>query len=244
MKKRASKWKIFIACFLVFPMFFNVHNVSASNQIVIYKENIELQVGEIIKLKVQNTKKGIQWKSGNEKVVKVSKNGKVSAVGQGSTYVIAKSQKKEMRTEIIVKRREILSEQGKGMDFSDVRFYSEAFRLENVPEEGDEEIRLRVSNVWEDRSLDVGDGIELYVFNEEAGIYEFIMNYGEDYIYSINPKTVQSENIHLIEPLEKGKSYRIIKHIMDGNNISLKLYVNFSIGKMKEDFRMDCGLCV
>lgn len=244
MKKKASKWKVFIACFLVLPMFFNIQNVSASNQIVIYKENIELQVGETIKLKVKNTKKGIQWKSGNEEVVKVSKNGKVSAVGQGITYVTAKSQKKEMRTEIIVKRKEILPEYGKGMDFSDVKFYSEVFRLEDIPEDGDKEIHLRISNTWEDRSLDVGDGIELYAFNEEAGIYESIMNYGEDCTYSIDPKTVQSENIHLIEPLEKGKSYRIIKHVINENNLSLKLYVDFSIGEIEEDFRMDCGLCV
>ncbi len=244
MKKRVIKWKVFITYFLVLPMFFNVPNVSASNQIVVYKENIELQVGETIKLKLQNTKKGIQWKSENEKVVKVSKNGKVSAVGQGITYVIAKNQKKERRTMVIVKKKEILPEQEKGINFSDIKFYSETFCLENVPEEGDEEICFKISNAWEDRSLDVADGIELYVFNEEVGIYEFIMNYGEDIICILDPKMVRSENIHLKEPLEKGKNYRIIKHIMDENNISLKLYIDFSIGEMKEDFCMDCGICI
>lgn len=176
--------------FLVLSMFFNVPNVSASNQIVVYKEKIELQVGETIKLKLQNTKKGIQWKSENEKVVKVSKNGKVFAVGQGITYVIAKNQKKERRTMVIVKKKEILPEQEKGINFSDIKFYSETFCLENVPEEGDEEICFKISNAWEDRSLDVADGIELYVFNEEVGIYEFIMNYGEDIICILDPKMV------------------------------------------------------
>ncbi len=244
MKKRVTKWKVFITYFLALSMFLNVSNVSASNQIVIYKENIELQVGETIKLKLKNTKKGIQWKSENKKVVKVSKNGKVSAVGQGITYVIAKNQKKERRTMIIVKKKEILPEQGKGINFSDIKFYSEAFRLENVPEEGDEEICFKTSNAWEDRSLGIGDGMELYVFNEKVGIYEFIINYGEDVICILDPKMVHSENIHLIEPLEKGKNYRIIKHIMDGNNVSLKLYIDFSIGETKEDFYMDCGICV
>lgn len=65
------------------------------------------------------------------------------------------------------------------------------------------------TNAWENRFLDVADSIELYVFNEEVGIYEFIINYGENYIYSFSPKTVWSENIHLIESLEKERTIKL-----------------------------------
>lgn len=64
-------------------------NNNNSVGISISQTSANLYIGGILKLKINGTNSYVKWKSENKEVLTVSKKGKVTAVGQGVTNVIA-----------------------------------------------------------------------------------------------------------------------------------------------------------
>lgn len=62
-----------------------------------------LYVGKISQLKVVNWKKAVKWSSSNNKVVKVSSKGKITAVKTGTATVKARIAKKTLTCKVTVK---------------------------------------------------------------------------------------------------------------------------------------------
>ena len=64
-----------------------------------------LYVGKTSQLKVVNWKKAVKWSSSNNKVVKVSSKGKITAVKTGTATVKARIAKKTLTCKVTVKSR-------------------------------------------------------------------------------------------------------------------------------------------
>ena len=62
-----------------------------------------LYVGKTSQLKVVNWKKAVKWSSSNNKVVKVSSKGKITAVKTGTATVKARIAKKTLTCKVTVK---------------------------------------------------------------------------------------------------------------------------------------------
>lgn len=62
--------------------------------------------GKTSQLKVVNWKKAVKWSSSNNKVVKVSSKGKITAVKTGTATVKARIAKKTLTCKVTVKARE------------------------------------------------------------------------------------------------------------------------------------------
>ena len=73
----------------------------------ISRKSVNICIGDSAKLKIKNTKKSAKWKSGNKKVVSVSKKGKVTAKKSGSTKVIARIGKKKYKCKVTVKKQKL-----------------------------------------------------------------------------------------------------------------------------------------
>ena len=65
-------------------------------------EEITVEVGSRVKLKVKNTKKTVKWKSDNKAVAKVTKNGNVDGISAGECTVTAKVGKKTLTCKVVV----------------------------------------------------------------------------------------------------------------------------------------------
>lgn len=66
----------------------------AKKKVVISKKKLNLGLGQTFVIKVKNTKAGVKWTSGNTKCARVSKKGKIKAVGIGTTTIRARTGKK------------------------------------------------------------------------------------------------------------------------------------------------------
>ena len=67
------------------------------------KSKLSLIIGQETKLKVQGTKANVKWSSSDKKIATVSKTGKVTAKGYGSTVITAKVGSKKYKCKIDVK---------------------------------------------------------------------------------------------------------------------------------------------
>ena len=66
------------------------------------KEELNMDIGDRIKLKVKNTKKAVKWKSDNSAVAKVTKKGNVYALSAGECTITAKVGKKTLSCKVVV----------------------------------------------------------------------------------------------------------------------------------------------
>lgn len=80
----------------------SVNRVQAAGTLKLNKTNVTLTVGSGMKLKVKNNSQKIVWKSENKTIAKVSKKGKVTAVGSGVTYITAAIKKTVLKTKVTV----------------------------------------------------------------------------------------------------------------------------------------------
>lgn len=68
--------------------------VAQAATIKLSRKTLNLKIGESATLKISGMRKTAKWSSGNKYVASVNKSGKVLAVGEGTTYVKAKLQRK------------------------------------------------------------------------------------------------------------------------------------------------------
>ena len=68
----------------------------------ISKEEISLDVGDRVKLKIKNYKKTVKWKSDNSAVAKVTKKGNVYGISAGECTITAKAGKKTFTCKVTV----------------------------------------------------------------------------------------------------------------------------------------------
>ena len=102
MKQKVLTFMVVLAVALGFATFMGPVNVKAA-AVKLNKTELNLDVGEKVKLKVKNTKKTIKWKSDNTAVAKVTKNGNVTGISEGECTVTAKVGKKTLTCKVVVK---------------------------------------------------------------------------------------------------------------------------------------------
>lgn len=90
MKNMVKRIGVVLCCCLVtiFLSMFSTAQATTSTQL--NKTKIQLQKNEVFTLKVKGNNKNVVWKSSNPSVIKVSNNGKVTAIKNGSAKITAK----------------------------------------------------------------------------------------------------------------------------------------------------------
>ena len=107
------KWKSIMAAALVAAMATTtvcsvvpVNGITAEAASVrLSKTSLSMRVGQSRQLKVKGTKKTVKWSVSNGKILKVTKNGKVTAKKTGSAKVYAKVSKKRLTCKVKVSKR-------------------------------------------------------------------------------------------------------------------------------------------
>lgn len=77
-------------------------NMAKKKEVAISKNKLNLTLGQTSVLKLKDTKANAKWTSGNDECAKVSKKGKVKAVGIGMTTIRAKIGKKTYSCKVTV----------------------------------------------------------------------------------------------------------------------------------------------
>lgn len=90
---------------MMFGLSFN-HFISEAKS-SINKDNLSIEVGETVRLKVSNAKTKIFWKSNKPLIATVSEKGIVKAKHKGTTKIIAKVGKKKFYCKVVVKNKKI-----------------------------------------------------------------------------------------------------------------------------------------
>lgn len=107
------KWRSIMAAALVAAMATTtvcsvvpVNGITAEAASVrLSKTSLSMRVGQSRQLKVKGTKKAVKWSVSNGKILKVTKNGKVTAKKTGSAKVYAKVSKKRLTCKVNVSKR-------------------------------------------------------------------------------------------------------------------------------------------
>ena len=107
MKKMKKVFVVVIAMMVMFTAF-PIQTKAAT--IKLNKKEVTLYVGKSTTLKIQGTKKKVTWSTNKEKIVTVSKNGKVTAKKAGTAIITAKVGKKNYNCKVTVKNPYISDE--------------------------------------------------------------------------------------------------------------------------------------
>ena len=102
MKKKVLTCIAVLAVVLGFTFMSGPVSVKAA-AVKLNKTELNLDIGEKVKLKVKNTKKTVKWKSDNKAVAKVTKNGNVTGISEGECTITAKVGKKTLTCKVVVK---------------------------------------------------------------------------------------------------------------------------------------------
>lgn len=86
----------FSLCLLIVLSLIVPVNVQAKAKSTLNHTKLVMTAGEIARLRVSNFRKGVKWSTSNKDIVKVSKNGKVTAVWFGTATVYAKVDNKKV----------------------------------------------------------------------------------------------------------------------------------------------------
>lgn len=102
MKKKLLMMVITLSVILGFASLTGQVSVEAATA-KLTKTELNLDVGEKVKVKVKNTTKTVKWKSDNKAVAKVTKNGNVTGISEGECTITAKVGKKTLKCKVTVK---------------------------------------------------------------------------------------------------------------------------------------------
>ena len=100
-KKAALKAAVMIGAMVMFCFVCMAEPAEAATMKLNTSEKT-IVIGSTYKLKVQNTKKSVTWKSSNPKVATVSKTGLVTAKKAGKVKITAKVGKKKLTCKVTV----------------------------------------------------------------------------------------------------------------------------------------------
>ena len=214
--------------------------VQAASKMKLNISKVTLEVNQTTKLKVTNAKGTVKWSSSNKAVARVSKNGLVRAVGKGGAVITATVKKKSVKAKITVVESSLpydpkpvdeLTEEERAL-------YGQILGFESIPREGDTEVKCFIQNPFEE-FLWFGREPQISVLLGD-GTYESMIR--EDMAWTCEMVGIpngmkQLFNFPLKKPLEKGKTYRILKLF---NNC--RVYLDFVIGETDEEFTYTSGI--
>lgn len=203
-----------------------------------------LEVNQTTKLKIINKKGTVKWRSSNKAVATVSKNGKVNAVGEGKAIITATVKKKTLKAEITVKKNSgdemsnLAPKPENELTEEERALYGRILGFESIPREGDMEVKCFIQNPFEE-FLWFGREPQISVLMEDGTYAEMVR---EDICWTCDMVGIPKGTKHpfdfpLRAPLEKGKTYRILKLF----NCST-VYLDFVIGETNEDFTYTSGI--
>ncbi len=97
MKERFMKKVLSLVVILTLIITSCLFSAQAAGKVKLNKKKATIKVGQIVKLKVKNTKKKAKWSSSNKQVATVNKKGKVTGKKAGKATITAKVGKKKYR---------------------------------------------------------------------------------------------------------------------------------------------------
>lgn len=216
--------------------------MQAAGKMKLNTGKVTLKVSQTARLKVMNAKGTVKWNSGNKAVAKVSKNGLVRAVSKGSTVITATAKKKSVKAKITVVEASLPPNYGpvpeEGLTEEERALYGTILGFESIPKEGETEVKCFIQNPFQEL-LWFGREPQISVLRED-GTFESMIR--EDLCWTCEmigiPKgRKQSFGFPLKKPLEKGKTYRILKLFN-----SSRVYLDFVIGETDEEFTYISGI--